>query len=63
MTNPEITILCPEGPIAEPQDARYFLDRTEGVHCVQGANSMERLPVIKAIVDTTRAFKKLDMSP
>ncbi|KAI4207122.1 MAG: hypothetical protein LQ348_000662 [Seirophora lacunosa] len=59
--NPDIIVLCHGGPIAEPQDARYILDRTEGVHGFYGASSLERLPVEKAILETTRAFKNLDL--
>ena len=29
--NPEILVLCHGGPIAEPQDAQYILDHTEGI--------------------------------
>ena len=29
--NPEILVLCHGGPIAEPEDAQYIFDNTEGV--------------------------------
>lgn len=58
--NPEVIVLCHGGPIAEPEDARYVLERTRGVHGFFGASSMERLPVEKAIVGITKAFKSLD---
>ncbi|KAI4177957.1 MAG: hypothetical protein LQ343_000041 [Gyalolechia ehrenbergii] len=58
--SPEVIVLCHGGPIAEPEDARYVLERTKGVHGFFGASSMERLPVEKAIVRITRAFKSLD---
>lgn len=57
--NPEVFVLCHGGPIAEPEDARYVLERTRGVHGFFGASSMERLPVEKAIVGITREFKSL----
>ncbi|KAL8730611.1 MAG: hypothetical protein Q9166_003924 [cf. Caloplaca sp. 2 TL-2023] len=57
--NPEIMILCHGGPIAEPRDAQYVLERTNGVQGFFGASSMERLPVEKAIVEMTKAFKSL----
>ncbi|KAL8703507.1 MAG: hypothetical protein Q9201_003317 [Fulgogasparrea decipioides] len=57
--NPEIIVLCHGGPIAEPKDAKYVLEKTQGVHGFFGASSMERLPVEKAIAETTRAFKGL----
>ncbi len=36
--------LCHGGPIAEPEDAQYILDHTEGIVGFYGASSMERLP-------------------
>ena len=42
--NPEILVLCHGGPIAEPADAQYILDHTEGIVGFYGASSMERLP-------------------
>ncbi|KAI4132064.1 MAG: hypothetical protein LQ338_000922 [Usnochroma carphineum] len=60
--NPEAIVLCHGGPIAAPEDARYVLERTKGVHGFYGASSMERLPVEKAIAETTRAFKSLDQA-
>ncbi|KAL8722637.1 MAG: hypothetical protein Q9225_000943 [Loekoesia sp. 1 TL-2023] len=60
--NPEVIVLCHGGPIAEPKDARYILERTRGVHGFFGASSMERLPVEKAIVGITREFKGLSHS-
>ena len=57
--NPDIIVLCHGGPIAEPEDARYILERCPGCHGFYGASSMERLPVEKALVAQTQAFKKL----
>ncbi|KAL8842709.1 MAG: hypothetical protein Q9170_000365 [Blastenia crenularia] len=57
--NPEVIVLCHGGPIAEPEDARYVLEKTKGVHGFFGASSVERLPVEKAIVETTKAFRSL----
>ena len=37
--NPEILVLCHGGPIAEPDDAAYVLERTEGVVGFFGASS------------------------
>ncbi|KAL8944992.1 MAG: hypothetical protein Q9211_000425 [Gyalolechia sp. 1 TL-2023] len=56
----DVIVLCHGGPIAEPEDARYVLGRTKGVRGFFGASSMERLPVEKAIVGITKAFKSLD---
>ncbi|MGV1759637.1 phosphoenolpyruvate hydrolase family protein [Rhizobium sp. A22-96] len=57
--NPDIIVLCHGGPIAEPEDARYILQRCPGCHGFYGASSMERLPVEKALVAQTQAFKNL----
>jgi len=42
--NQDILVLCHGGPIAEPADAQYILDHTEGIVGFYGASSMERLP-------------------
>ncbi|KAL8712419.1 MAG: hypothetical protein Q9220_003267 [cf. Caloplaca sp. 1 TL-2023] len=60
--NPDIIVLCHGGPIAEPADAQYVLTRTIGVQGFFGASSMERLPVEKAISETTKAFKNVQCS-
>ncbi|OKL58883.1 hypothetical protein UA08_05460 [Talaromyces atroroseus] len=57
--NPEIIVICHGGPIAEPKDAEYVLNRTKGVHGFFGASSMERLPVEIAIKENAQAFKNL----
>ena len=57
--NSDILVLCHGGPIAEPQDAQYILDHTEGVVGFYGASSMERLPVEPAITDRIREFTEL----
>ena len=56
---PDILVLCHGGPIAEPADAQYILDRTEGIVGFYGASSMERLPVEPAIRDRVREFTEL----
>jgi predicted TIM-barrel enzyme len=55
----DILVLCHGGPIAEPADAQYVLDRTEGVVGFYGASSMERLPVEPAVTDRVREFTAL----
>ncbi|HJN11235.1 MAG TPA: phosphoenolpyruvate hydrolase family protein [Pirellulaceae bacterium] len=54
--NPDILVLCHGGPIAEPADAQYILDNTEGIVGFYGASSMERLPVEPAITNRVREF-------
>ena len=58
----DILMLCHGGPIAEPADAQYVLDCTEGIVGFYGASSMERLPVEPAIRDRVREFTNLRFS-
>jgi predicted TIM-barrel enzyme len=60
--NPKVLVLCHGGPIAEPADAAYVLDRTNGVVGFFGASSMERLPTEVAITENMRRFKALARS-
>jgi predicted TIM-barrel enzyme len=57
--NPDVIVLCHGGPIAEPEDAAYVLERTSGVVGFFGASSMERLPTETAMVENMRRFKEL----
>lgn len=57
--NPEILVLCHGGPIAEPADAQYIFEHTEGIAGFFGASSIERLAVEPAIEGQARAFKAL----
>jgi predicted TIM-barrel enzyme len=57
--DPEVIVLCHGGPIAEPEDAAYVLERTSGVAGFFGASSMERLPTEIAMTQTVRRFKEL----
>jgi predicted TIM-barrel enzyme len=59
--NPDILVLCHGGPIAEPADAQYILDNTEGIVGFYGASSMERLPVEPAIINRVSEFCALTM--
>ena len=57
--NPDVIVLCHGGPIAEPQDAQYVLERTRGVAGFFGASSIERLATEPAIEEQARRFKSL----
>lgn len=57
--NPDVLVLCHGGPIAEPEDAQYILDHTEGVVGFFGASSIERLPTEVAISQQARDFKAI----
>ncbi|MDQ3250255.1 MAG: phosphoenolpyruvate hydrolase family protein [Chloroflexota bacterium] len=57
--NPNILVLCHGGPIAEPADAQYILDHTEGIVGFFGASSIERLATEPAIEQQARRFKSI----
>ena len=57
--NPDILVLCHGGPIAEPADAQFILEHTDGIVGFFGASSIERLPTEPAIEGQARAFKEL----
>jgi predicted TIM-barrel enzyme len=59
--NPEILVLCHGGPIAEPADAQYIFEHTEGIAGFFGASSIERLAVEPAIEGQARAFTELHL--
>ena len=59
--NSEVIVLCHGGPIAEPDDAQYVYDHTEGIAGFFGASSVERLPTETAIERQSRSFKELDI--
>lgn len=54
-------VLCHGGPIANPDDAQFILDRCSGVDGFYGASSMERLPTEIAITEQVRQFQKLKL--
>src|ERR671915_816816 len=56
---PDVIVLCHGGPLAEPEDAQYVLDRTEGIAGFYGASSMERLPTEVAMTENMKRFKAL----
>ncbi len=57
--NPDVIVLCHGGPLAEPEDAAYVLERTTGVVGFFGASSMERLPTEVAMTENMKRFKAL----
>ncbi|MGN7408798.1 phosphoenolpyruvate hydrolase family protein [Sporosarcina sp. SAFN-010] len=59
--NPDIIVLCHGGPIAEPEDAQYIFEHTEGIAGFFGASSIERLPTEVAIEKQARKFKDLSI--
>lgn len=59
--NKEVIVLCHGGPIADPEDAQYIIDHTDGIVGFYGASSMERLPVEPAIAGRVKAFTELNL--
>ncbi|MDZ7691168.1 MAG: phosphoenolpyruvate hydrolase family protein [Balneolaceae bacterium] len=55
----DVIVLCHGGPIAEPDDAQYIFDHTEGTAGFFGASSIERLATEPAIEKQARTFKEL----
>jgi predicted TIM-barrel enzyme len=60
--NPNIIVICHGGPLDEPQNVGYALERLPGIAGFFGASSIERLPVEKAIKEQVRAFKSLKLA-
>ncbi len=60
--NPDVIVLCHGGPIAEPEDAAYILQHTEGVVGFFGASSVERLPTERAIKQQLIDFKSIPIT-
>ncbi|MCK4552384.1 MAG: phosphoenolpyruvate hydrolase family protein [Tenericutes bacterium] len=58
---PDILVIVHGGPVAEPEDATYVLDRTDGVVGFFGASSIERLPTEIAITEQVKSFKKINI--
>lgn len=57
--DPEILVLVHGGPVAQPEDAAYVLERVPTCHGFYGASSMERLPTEVALTEQTRRFKQI----
>jgi predicted TIM-barrel enzyme len=55
----DVIVLCHGGPIAEPEDAQYIFEHTDGVAGFFGASSVERLATERAIEAQARSFKDL----
>lgn len=57
----DVFVLCHGGPIAEPDDAQYVMDRCP-IDGFYGASSMERLPTERAITRQVQSFVDLKLS-
>ncbi len=52
-------VICHGGPISEPADAQYIMDKLPGIAGFFGASSVERLPTEVAISQRVRDFKAM----
>lgn len=59
----DLLVICHGGPISEPEDAAFVLERTQGVVGFFGASSIERLPTERAITGQVESFKKIALKP
>lgn len=57
---PDIMVICHGGPIAEPEDARYVIERTDGIDGFFGASSIERFAAEVGMKQQTAAFKSIE---
>lgn len=57
--NPETMVICHGGPIAEPKDAAYVIERVPGIDGFFGATSIERFAAERSIKAQTEAFKSI----
>lgn len=61
-TRDDVIVICHGGPIAQPDDAQYILDRVKGVAGFYGASSIERLATERALTEATTRFKGLSFA-
>ena len=52
----DVLVLCHGGPIAEPDDVRFIIERVANVDGFYGASSMERLPTERALAQQVADF-------
>ncbi|WP_165483339.1 phosphoenolpyruvate hydrolase family protein [Enterococcus saccharolyticus] len=57
--NPEIMVICHGGPIAEPEDAKYIIEKTKGMMVSLVLPVLSALQLKKGIREQTAAFKRL----
>jgi predicted TIM-barrel enzyme len=57
--NPNVMVICHGGPIAEPEDAKYVIQRVKGIDGFFGASSIERFAAETGIKAQAAAFKAI----
>jgi predicted TIM-barrel enzyme len=58
----DVMVICHGGPIAQPADAQYIMDRIPGIDGFYGASSMERLPTEIALTEQVKKFTSLKLN-
>ena len=61
-SNPNTFLLAHGGPINTPEDVKYVLENTSGLHGFVGASSLERMGVEQSLTNLTKEFKSLTLS-
>lgn len=57
--NPDVLVIIHGGPIADPEDAQYVIDRVPGIDGFFGASSIERLASERGMTAQAKAFKDI----
>lgn len=57
--NPDVLVICHGGPIADPEDAAYVIDKVPGIDGFFGASSIERLAAERGMTAQAAAFKAI----
>lgn len=57
--NPDVLVICHGGPIAEPADAAYIIEKIPEINGFFGASSIERLAAERSIKQQTADFKSI----
>jgi predicted TIM-barrel enzyme len=58
--NEDVLVLCHGGPIAEPEDVQFVVDRVKDLDGFYGASSMERLPTERALTEQVVNFCNIE---
>lgn len=58
----DVLVICHGGPISEPLDAQYIMDKVPGIAGFFGASSVERLPTEIAITQRVKEFKTMKLA-
>jgi len=58
--NEDAFVLAHGGPMSDPDDVEYVLERTAGVEGFLGGSAIERIPTEKAIKERVEAYKAIE---